>query len=141
MNSSHGTEAGPPAVTRDAFLEQVSQTMRLAGDPWTFDDGETPWSVSRAAPDALAQCVDGSAFRETNSFHYQAFAYGPGSPDVAESVDRVTKGWEARGYRVRTIVPVSNGIPEIAAMTPEGTQIGFTVAAHRSSVSADSPCR
>lgn len=138
--STNSSTDNNSASTHEEFLAHVREAMAAAGGDWTFEDGETPWSLEVALHYDRETCFEGSTFADTGSEHYDITLLGMGVESPADAVTKVSDIWRANGLEVQTVIPASSGMPEIVGTAPDGTVIGYTVSKERSGIDAQSAC-
>lgn len=122
------------ASVRDTFLDNVSDSLSVAGGAWTFENKTTPFSLARARTHTPVECLSDSTTEQ-----YDLALYGDPPEDPRTAARALADHWTERGFKVTTVVDNADGI-ELRADTPDGSLLDYAASTSLSSLVFQSAC-
>ncbi|MGA1812425.1 hypothetical protein VH571_08570 [Frondihabitans sp. 4ASC-45] len=122
------------ASVRNTFLDNVSDSLSVAGGAWTFENKTTPFSLARARTHTPVECLSDSTTEQ-----YDLALYGDPPKDPRTAARALADHWTERGFKVTTVVDNADGI-ELRADTPDGSLLDYAASTSLSSLVFQSAC-
>jgi hypothetical protein len=137
VNRPDATPQPAPSTTasmQQAFLDNVSDSLSVAGGAWTFENKTTPFSLARARTHTPVECLSDSTTEQ-----YDLALYGDPPEDPRTAARALADHWTERGFKVTTVVDNADGI-ELRADTPDGSLLDYAASTSLSSLVFQSAC-
>jgi hypothetical protein len=125
-------------------VSYLQKTITLAGNgPWRLDTPGNDPTAPAWSPESRAEAAPCSATGSTDEYQLTIQVYGPPAADPSASAKAVYDGWKKAGYDAGIVSPLdrkNEDLIQIAATSPDGTEIGYSASKGITGINVESVC-